>query len=190
MKPASSYVVAKRISSASEHELAARKSVDTISFSSRLPSAYLPDLESLMFFHPQQRRVSKDIVESIEKYGVPRIVAEGDFLRVCLGESFGVQNLYAIIEDGERRELVGVLIYTRVETETVVVLHIAVKEEYSLSGSHCREMLAMRLLARLREAARQIRGVRSIVLAYGPGAVQKIPVSGALLDRPAYRRRP
>ena len=44
------------------------------------------------------------------------------------------------------------------------------------SGRYSHEIVTMRLLAKLREIARQRRGVRSIVVMYAEGAGDKIPV--------------
>jgi hypothetical protein len=146
------------------------------SFSSRLPLAYREDLENLLFFHPHQETVSPGIVRSVERFGTPAIVVHGDFLRIHVGELSEVQALYATVEGSEKPALAGVAIYTRTDVETIDLLHIAIHEEYSSSGKHSGEMLAMKMVSKLCEIARQIKGVRYLGIVYGRGDVQKILV--------------
>lgn len=147
-----------------------------IIFASRLPAACREELESLMFFHPGQIQVSGAIDEAIEEYGVPQIADDGDYLRLRVGETFEVQNLFALVGNGDQTDLAGVAVYLRTDIETIVLLHIAVKEEYSFAGSRPREMVTMRMLAKLREIARQIKGVRHIVVLYGNGGRRRLEV--------------
>lgn len=157
-----------------EHLLSLAKS--ELRFVSRLPAASHSELESLLFFHPDQERVSRGILESVEKYGLPRIHSDGDFLRVTVGDSMEVQSLYAIVETKENSKLVGIMIYSRVDQETLVLLHIATAHDYSSSGKHSGAMLTVRFVTELRQAAQRIKGVKSILVMYGLGAPKKIPV--------------
>ena len=145
-------------------------------FTSRLPRSYRAELGSLMFFNPQQHHVKLGIVESIERYGIPKIVENGDHLNIRTDKFIEVQALFALEGKPDDANLIGVLVYVRINSESMVVLHIGVKEEYSVFGIHSNEMLTMKLLVRLREIARQIKGVRSIAVIYGKGIIRKIPV--------------
>jgi hypothetical protein len=147
-----------------------------IRFSSTLNSRYRKDLETLMFFNPQQGRVKPAIVETIEKYGIPKIVVEGELLRIKVEKFADVQALFALETIGERPRLVGVIVYVRPDRETIVVLHLAVQEEYTFSGLHDGEMLVMRLLVNLREIASRIKDVRAIIIVYGKGVFKRIPL--------------
>ena len=148
-----------------------------IHFTSLLPTKYRHDLESLVFFNTNQGSVSPGIVDSINKYGVPRIVVDGDVLRLAVGNMHSVQTLYALAERGEYPELAGAIIYTRIDMETIVLLHMTVKDEYSFNGSNSHEMLAMKSFERLRAIARQIKGVRSLLIMYGDGSEETIEVT-------------
>ena len=134
-------------------------------FTSLLPEQYQDELESLLFFHPRQGRFAEAIDRAVAKYGLPRILKDGNYLRVCVGDYVGVQSLYAIIDRGKTNELAGALVYT-VEGDTLVLLHIAVKEQYSFEGVHSDEALTIRMLLKLRDVARQIKGVASIQVFY------------------------
>jgi hypothetical protein len=155
--------------------------MNEIIFASRLPAACREELESLMFFHPGQTQVSGAIDEAIEVYGVPQVTEDGGYLRLRVGEAFDVQNLFALVGSGEKTELAAAAIYLRTDIETIVLLHIAVKEEYSFAGGQPQEMVTMKTLTKLREIARQIKGVRHIEVLYGNGVTRRLEV---------YRQRP
>ena len=148
-----------------------------IRFTSLLQTRYRDDLESLVFFNTNQSSVSPSIVDAINKYGVPQIMVDGDSLRLALGDTLAVQALYALAERGKHSELAGAIIYTRIDIETIVLLHMAVKDDYSFIGRYSREMLAMKLFNRLRAIAHQIKGVRSLKIMYGDGSDEAIDVS-------------
>lgn len=145
-------------------------------FSSVLSYQYRDDLETLMFFNPQQSKVKPAIVATIEKYGIPRVVVEGELLRIRVEKFAEVQALFALENIGGYSNLAGVIVYVRTDKETIVVLHLAVKEEYSFSGILANKMLVMQLIVKLREIASRIKGVRSIMVVYGKNGIRRIPV--------------
>ena len=145
-----------------------------IRFSSILGHEYREELEELMFFNPQQRRAISGINHSISEYGVPSIIADGDRLRIKVDGLAETQTLYALDHSSDRPVLAGVMVYVRSDAENIVLLHIAVKEDYSRMGKHAEEMLVLRLMTQLRRIARMIKGVRAITLKYSSGLV--IPV--------------
>lgn len=149
---------------------------NSVLFSSVLKTEYRDELEALMFFNSQQGIVRADIVESIEKHGIPKIVVDGEFLRINVGEFSDVQTLFAFEDIGRDVHLIAIVIYVRINTENVIVLHIAVKEEYAIRGGRAEEMLLMRLIIKLKEIASRIRGVKSITLMYDKGAITRISV--------------
>jgi hypothetical protein len=147
-----------------------------IFFTSLLGNEYRAGLEELMFFNPQQGKVKTGIVASIERYGLPQIFLDGKFLRVKVQEFSEVQTLFALDGRADVSKLVGVVVYVRTNVETITILHIGVDEQYSISGLHAGEMLVVRMIAQLREIARRIKGIRSLVLIYGKGAHTRIPI--------------
>lgn len=107
------------------------------------------------------------LIESLGKCGPPDIEVDGDFLHVKVGSPGDIQTLFALDNDndGQRPEFAGVIIYVRIDYENIVVVQVAVEEEYSVDGRYAGKMLPMKFLVELREVARRIRGVRSITLA-------------------------
>lgn len=147
-----------------------------IYFSSVLSVEYRKALEGLMFFNEQQGLVKQAIMASIDQYGLPRIFPEGELLRIRVEKLAEVQALFAMADAGGQAHLVGVIIYVRREDDTILVLHVAVNKEYSSSGSHADQMLAIRLISTLREIAGRIKGVRSLMVVYGEGIIRKMQV--------------
>ena len=134
------------------------------------------ELEELLFRNPRQHVVRAAIVEGIEKYGVPKIVVEHDRLRVKLESSCEVQTLFAVAASLFRSRLAGVIIYTRLDPETILLLHMAVSADYSSNGRHRKQMLALRFVEHLRAIAAQIKGVRRVRVMLGQGRVRDFAV--------------
>ncbi len=145
-----------------------------IRFTSILGHEYRDELESLMFFNPQQKKAQAGISRAIRDYGVPNIVEENGRLRISVEGLPESQTLYALDPAGEKPLLAGVMVYMRTDPENLVLLHIAVDEDYSRSGIHAEEMLVLRFMTQLREIAKRIKGIRAITLKYSSGLV--IPV--------------
>ena len=134
-------------------------------FSSSLNSDQRDELESLMFFHPEQEQHTTSINASILSYGFPKIVEEGGSLRIGI-EGLEVQTLYAFVDRGAKKDLAGVLVYTRVHDDTLVLLHMAVRPEFCYSIGYKNELVLVRILAQLRAIARRIRGIKKLSILY------------------------
>jgi hypothetical protein len=147
--------------------------------SSVLPAEYLEDLEALMFFNPQQPLARTGILQALERYGAPRISVENNLLRVSVGTLTDVQTLFALADVGDRYELAGLVLFFRTNLENILVLHIAVAEQFSSSGPDRDSMLAMRLLQAVRDVACHLKGVRSITVMYPADGVLKMPARSA-----------
>jgi hypothetical protein len=134
-------------------------------FSSSLASDRRNELELLMFFHPEQGQHTSSINASILSYGFPKIIDEGGALRIGI-EGLEVQTLYAFVDRGAEKDLAGVLVYTRVHHETLVLLHMAVRPEFCYSIGYKNELVLVRILAQLRAIARRIRGIKKLSILY------------------------
>jgi hypothetical protein len=133
-------------------------------FSSTLSSDQRNELESLMFFHPEQGQLSSRINASVLTYGFPKIVNEGGNLRIGI-DGHEVQTLYAFVNRGAK-DLVGVLVYTRVHDDTLVLLHMAVRPEFCYSIGYKNELVLVRILSQLRAIAKRIRGIKKLSILY------------------------
>lgn len=149
-------------------------------FASVLPESYQHELETLMFFNAQQNKFVAGIVQSVETYGRPRIMADSQQLRVTVGELGIVQSLFAFDSDRPNAALIGVTLYIRECIEQLTVLHIAVQADYATTGPYADQLLAVRLLQQVRRVAAHLKGVTFIALLYGDSRLQKIPVHHAV----------
>jgi hypothetical protein len=145
-------------------------------YTSELSGEYRAALEGLLFFHPQQAELVDAIVSSIDEYGPPRVVESDGSLRVEVERLPGLQMLCALQADAS---LVGVILYGRPGVDRLVVVHLAVAEDYCSHGRHADLMLPLRLLERVRSTARCLKGVRAVVMPYGDGITMRVQRGGA-----------
>ena len=142
-----------------------------ITFTSILERKHRRELEKLLFLNPGQHRVRSAILEAVKQHGIPRVVEEQGRLWVKLDSGREVQTLFAIGHAALRSRLAGVMVYTRLETRTILLMHMAVTGEYASGGRYGGQRLALQLVERLRKIARQVKGVRAVRLILGSGKV-------------------
>lgn len=148
-------------------------------YSSVLDQGYNKELEQLIFFNPGQKNALSAIVDSIDVYGEPIIYNDGEQLRVKVKNIDEVQTLFALDEE----RLAGVLLYSRVSFERLVVIHIAVGEDYTWRGKLASKMLVMNMAQQLREIARRIKGIEKIRMMYGVGRTRDYLIRRITLDQ-------
>lgn len=121
-----------------------------------------------MFFNLNQQQVTGGIINSIDLYGLPELMRDGDRLRFSVGGLSEVQTLYAIASIAEENQevLAGVMIYARISESRLTLLHFGVHEAFSSSGLYADQLLAIKLIGKLRKLARSIRGVKTVELVY------------------------
>lgn len=142
------------------------------SYISTLKPEYRQELEQLLFFNSAQQVAHSAIKDSIEIFGEPYVDDDGGCLRVNVKKLDEVQTLFTF--DGEK--LAGVLMYSRVSYERIVVIHIAVHEDYSSSGPLAHEKLVLRMCQNLRRCLRKIKGIEFIRMMYGNNRTRDYPV--------------
>jgi len=136
-----------------------------VSFTSRIAAEHRAQLEQLLFFNACQDRVASGIVDAIDKYGPPEIVADNDCLRVKVAGLPDVQSLF-VVDDATGRPI-GVAVYTRADLEHVTVLHVGLAEEYCAGGERESLNLLLRLLKEIRRSSKRVKGVRRLSVHYG-----------------------
>ena len=144
-----------------------------IRYTSILKPEYSKELEQLLFFDPGQHAVHSAIVDSIEMFGEPFVENDGEHLRVNVRKLDEVQTLFAFDDD----ILAGLLVYSRVSIEKLVVIHIVVREDYSSCGKFASRLLLIRMSQKLRESARRIKGIETIRVMYGSNQTRDYPVN-------------
>lgn len=156
--------------------------------SSRLPLAQRSVLEQLLFFSGQQHKVRHRIVDSIESFGTPEIVATETTLRVRLSGRHDAQTLFAVADAGARP--VGVVVYVRDRTDRLVVVHVAVDQAYSAEGRFADAHLLLRLLYAVRGVADVTSGVTHVDFFYADGLARTMPVSKSAARKHASASSP
>jgi hypothetical protein len=131
-----------------------------------LPTAYRDELDRIVFFNPEQSRVTTPLLDSVQRYGVPLVVEDGALLRFCVPAFGTVQSLYAFDESEQTARLVGVVMFVRETADTMLLLHLAVHEDYASGGNRADAWVAPRLLAAVRSACRRTRGVTTLRMLY------------------------
>jgi len=143
-----------------------------IRYTSELFEDHLEELESLLFFNESQADYREVIIESIERFGEPRIRHDRGRLRLHTTELGEVQALYAV-EDSEEVEDVdrpiAAAVYARTAQATVTLLHIAVNPEFAADGPLAGQMVGLKLVSQVMASVSRIKGVEHFVMLYGPG---------------------
>jgi len=135
-------------------------------FSSKLSTNYREALEELLLFNKKQADYIEDIEKSIEEFGAPRVVTEGETLRIKIGAIDDVQCLFALNSKTEDANLIGLIIYFRCALNNIRVLHIAVDKDYAFDGKFSAQNLTWQLIGKVRESALKIKGIESLSIAY------------------------
>lgn len=143
---------------------------EPVSFTSKVALEHRQTLERLLFFNGCQQRVARGIVDVIDRYGLPEIQSDGEWLRVKVAGLSEVQGLFAV-ETTTGRPL-GVAVYMRADLEHVTVLHVGLSEEYCAGGERESLNLLLRLMKEIRRTSRRVKGVRRLKVAYGQQRVR------------------
>ncbi|MBF2020416.1 MAG: hypothetical protein IGR93_10005 [Hydrococcus sp. C42_A2020_068] len=146
-----------------------------IFFSSVLNRRYYDDLEALMFFNPQQGKFRNAVSQLVDRYGNPKIVEEKGILRLQIGSPSIAQTLFGFDRpvDGE---LIGAVVYIRECIDCLAIIHLAVKEDYSISGCYGDRLLVLHLIQKVQEIGSRLKGVEFIEILYERSRKKKIPV--------------
>lgn len=141
-----------------------------IEFTSHIARAQSEALEALIFFNSCQKRVADCIAHAVDEFGYPQIVADGDRLRIRIGDIEGAQTLFAV--EAATGRPVGVAVYARPDLEHITVMHLGIAAAYASGGARAHEQLLLRLLREVRRSTRRVKGVRRLELYYVRGGVR------------------
>jgi hypothetical protein len=134
-------------------------------FSSKVSKQSRAALEELMFFNPRQFRAREGIVNSLEKFGHPRLVETTDGLSVRV-EDHEAQTLFVFDKDRLGNDPIGVVVFLRTSPAEVAIMHVAVHPDYSLQGEHSGIGLGIILVEKVKEIAARIAGVKQVIFFY------------------------
>jgi hypothetical protein len=137
-----------------------------IRVSSVLPVSYRDELERIVFFNQEQQIVTAALLDSVNRYGIPMIVEENGCLRFRVN-AFGIlQSLYAFDDTTEPAQLVGVAMFVRDAPASIVVLHLAVHEDYTSRGKWSEASVVIRLVDAIRNASLRTHGIETLKIFY------------------------
>ncbi len=137
-----------------------------IVFTSSLGLEHRDELERLLFFNDNQSRASEGVMFVARRYGLPRISANAERLRVELDSEVQTQTLFAVHRTTRGDGPIGVVVYTR-EEDAFVVLFVALHEEFSIGGAMADRMLLVRMKDEVAAIARRVRGISTLVMYTG-----------------------
>ena len=137
-----------------------------IAFTSLLGLDHRDQVERLLFFNENQSRSSEAVAYVVERYGMPKLRAEDDRLRVDLASEVSVQTLYAVRPTPGGPSPVGVAVYTR-DADALIVRLTAIHEDYSAGGVFARHRVLVQLIAEIKRIARSVRGIERVVVYVG-----------------------
>jgi hypothetical protein len=143
---------------------------------SKIKTKFRNNLKNLIFFNTQQSKVTSGIIASIEKYGSPVILENNNFLTVGIDKLEGVQSIFAVEYSDGREILAGVLLFYRASLKEIVLLHIAIAEEYTLSATKGKSYLASEMIMHLKNIGRSLKGVEYITIYYHKNIIKRVRV--------------
>ena len=127
-----------------------------------------------MFFNPSQFRVREGIINSLEKFGHPRLEEMGDDLVVRVGTS-AAQTLFVYDSDSRAKDPIGMVAFLRTSASEIAIMHLAVREEYALQNRKQGDLgLGIVLIEKVKEIAARIVGVEKIIFFYRQNAVIRL----------------
>ena len=126
-----------------------------------------------MFFNPRQFRVREGIVNSLARFGHPRLEETGDSLSVRVGDC-EAQTLFAFDQDRRGGDPVGIVVFLRTTPAEVAIMHLAVHPDYSLQGERSGTGLGVLLVEKVKGIASQIVGIQRVVFFYRREVVMRL----------------
>ena len=136
--------------------------VNEVDFLGSVPSSMRHAVECLFFFNPQQRQLEPRIRATVEETGSPGIIEVDS--RVWIGVPSGaMQCLFACARGVEP---VGIALYGRPAPDLLWICHLVVDPGWCGTDGSGDSGLAGRMVDKIREIARSIKGVSRIQLPY------------------------
>jgi hypothetical protein len=137
-------------------------------------------VEELLFFNSQQAQIEKQILESIQAFGLPRVVLHDGVLRIVVGGSIVVGTLFALVNQGDAEQLAGLLLFLRRANELICV-HLSIDELFTMRGPYAELKVTVCLLDELRHIGTRIAGVEYMAIYYKRNGWYRLPLSTKLL---------
>jgi hypothetical protein len=134
-------------------------------FSSKVPSECRAALEELLFFNPRQHLVREGIINSLDRFGHPRVEEAAGELSIRVG-NHEAQTLFAYDQDRHGKDPIGAVVFLRTSPAEIAIMHVAVHPDYALQGRQAGVGLGVTLVEKVKDIAARIVGVQKIVFFY------------------------
>ena len=132
-------------------------------YKSILDENYYEQLENMLFFNSQQNRYIDEIINSVTKFGTPRIVKNGNRIMIELDHFSDVQNMFVF--DDEEKSLIGLVLYYRESISTVTLLHIAINDLFN-SLNYPNDLVVPKIILELHSRLKLIKGIEFMKILY------------------------
>ena len=133
---------------------------------SGLSADYYEALEKLLFFNSEQSHVLVQIEQAVAEFGMPKIVNDGGWLRIRLAQLDEAQSLYILQPVTPRPVLIGLLVYYRRSVSEMVVIHMALDEDYLAETGQTGDAVLVEIFQQFRDQLKRIRGVDTLGVGY------------------------
>ena len=103
---------------------------------------------------------------SVRRYGIPETVESDMYLRFKVRAFGEVQSLFALDDEEGFPRLVGVVMFTRESAQSMLLIHIAIHQDYTYRGVNANAGVTARLLNAVCELSLRVRGVETLRMLY------------------------
>ncbi len=132
-------------------------------YKSIIDEKYFEQLENMIFFNSQQKRYIDEIINSVSKFGTPRIIKTSKGIMIQLDNVVEVQNIFVL--DDLEKELIGLVLYYRESFSTVTLLHIAINDSFN-SLSYSNDLVVPRIIVELYKRLKLVKGIEFMKILY------------------------
>ena len=138
----------------------------TLAFKSNLALDYKDNLDRIFFFNHNQYKYIDRINKSIDEFSMPVLKEEEDRVSITFREEWMGQTLHILDGIATNSELVGVIMYTRKDRETITIVHFVLHEECSRIFKTDRINIALLVYQGLTEIFETIKGISKVHIYY------------------------
>lgn len=133
----------------------------SIIYKSKLDKLHIDMLNEILFFNREQKKYQKSIVNSIEQYGIPKIIEAKNKIFIELDSKIETHSLFMLNSIESFEILLGVAIFIRDKSDEAVLLHIAVNEENETS-----RLQSLSLILKVKEYLSNISEINRLKIFY------------------------
>lgn len=108
----------------------------SIIYQSKIDFLHKEILDEILFFNKNQKEYEKNIIESVEQYGIPKINETNGEICISLESNIETHSLFMLEKNSTSEELLGVALIIRGNTDEAILLHLAINNKKALSNQN------------------------------------------------------